>query len=43
MIRHSNTQSNILVNDMGEAQLTDFGLSRVLEFSGFTTKSVGGT
>ncbi|KIM82575.1 hypothetical protein PILCRDRAFT_7939 [Piloderma croceum F 1598] len=42
----SNTRrsaSNILVNDEHEACLTDFGLARILETSGFTTKSVGGT
>jgi serine/threonine protein kinase len=31
------------VNDEGEACITDFGLARILEASGFTTKSVGGT
>lgn len=36
-------QSNILVSDEGRACLTDFGLSRILEATGFTTKSVGGT
>ncbi|TFK44943.1 kinase-like domain-containing protein [Crucibulum laeve] len=35
--------SNILVNDQQQATLTDFGLSRMLETSGFTTKTVGGT
>lgn len=31
------------MNDEHEACLTDFGLARILETSGFTTKSVGGT
>jgi serine/threonine protein kinase len=31
------------VNDEFDACITDFGLSRILEVSGFTTKSVGGT
>jgi serine/threonine protein kinase len=31
------------VNDDGEASIADFGLSRILETSGFTTKSVAGT
>ena len=31
------------MNDKHEACLADFGLSRVLGESGFTTKSVGGT
>jgi len=35
--------SNILVNDEYEACITDFGLSRVLGESGFTTKSICGT
>ncbi|TEB37673.1 kinase-like protein [Coprinellus micaceus] len=35
--------SNILVNDDGHACLADFGLSRILEVRGFTTKSSGGT
>ncbi|KIJ65968.1 hypothetical protein HYDPIDRAFT_110083 [Hydnomerulius pinastri MD-312] len=34
---------NILINDEGQAVLADFGLSRVLEVTGFTTKSVPGT
>ncbi len=36
-------QSNVLVNDNGKACLSDFGLGRLLEVSGFTTKQVGGT
>jgi serine/threonine protein kinase len=36
-------QSNILVNDKNEASIADFGLSRILETSGFTTKSIAGT
>ena len=36
-------QSNILINDSGEASLADFGLSRILEKSGFTTKTTSGT
>jgi len=35
--------SNILVNDEHEACIADFGLSRILGESGFTTKSVAGT
>ncbi|PFH52168.1 hypothetical protein AMATHDRAFT_122967, partial [Amanita thiersii Skay4041] len=35
--------SNILVNDKDEACLTDFGFSRMLESTGFTTKNLGGT
>jgi len=31
------------VNDEREARIADFGLSRILGESGFTTKSVGGT
>ncbi|KZT21083.1 kinase-like protein [Neolentinus lepideus HHB14362 ss-1] len=34
--------NNILINDAGQATLCDFGLSRILETSGFTTKSIGG-
>jgi len=34
---------NILINDGGQAALTDFGLSIVLEMSGFTTKNTPGT
>lgn len=34
---------NILIDKYGKAVLTDFGLSRVLGESGFTTKNVGGT
>lgn len=36
-------QSNVLVNDERRACISDFGLSRILEVTGFTTKSVGGT
>jgi len=36
-------QFNILVNDEHKACISDFGLSRILEASGFTTTSVGGT
>jgi len=36
-------QSNILVNDDQDACISDFGLSRILEVTGFTTTSVGGT
>jgi serine/threonine protein kinase len=32
-----------LINDKHEASITDFGLSRILETSGFTTKNVAGT
>jgi serine/threonine protein kinase len=35
--------SNILINDNGEASLTDFGLSIILQTSGFTTKTASGT
>ena len=31
------------MNDQHEVRITDFGLSRILGESGFTTKSVGGT
>ncbi|KAI9568867.1 kinase-like domain-containing protein [Boletus coccyginus] len=34
---------NILISDGGQAALTDFGLSIVLEMSGFTTKNTPGT
>lgn len=37
------TQSNILINDNLEASLTDFGLSRILQKSGFTTKTGAGS
>ena len=36
-------QTNILINDKLEASITDFGLSRILETSGFTTNSAAGT
>jgi serine/threonine protein kinase len=36
-------QSNILIDDNGGANITDFGLSRILEASGFTTKTAAGT
>lgn len=35
--------TNILMNDRLEASLTDFGLSRILEMSGFTTKTMSVT
>lgn len=35
--------ANVLINDEGEACLSDFGLSRILLASGFTTKSYSGT
>ncbi|KAH7909351.1 kinase-like domain-containing protein [Hygrophoropsis aurantiaca] len=35
--------SNILINDRGKACITDFGLSRILETAGFTTKNLKGT
>ncbi|KAF8680700.1 hypothetical protein AX14_004496 [Amanita brunnescens Koide BX004] len=35
--------SNVLINDNGRACLSDFGLGRLMEVSGFTTKQVGGT
>jgi serine/threonine protein kinase len=34
-------QNNILVNDKGEASITDFGLSRVIDKTGFSTVSSG--
>jgi len=34
---------NVLVNDQGEASVVDFGLSRILETPGFTTKTESGT
>jgi serine/threonine protein kinase len=36
-------QSNILINDNGEASLSDYGLSRILEISGFTTNTQSAT
>ena len=30
---------NILINDKGEASLIDFGVARILQTSGFTTKT----
>jgi serine/threonine protein kinase len=33
----------VLINDKGEACLTDFGLSRMLGVSGFTTKTGSAT
>jgi serine/threonine protein kinase len=36
-------QGNILIDDDGRVVLSDFGLSRVLEVSGFTTKDTPGT
>jgi len=35
--------SNILINNEGEASISDFGLARILNASGFTTKSASGT
>jgi len=35
--------TNILINDNLEASLSDFGLSRILEVSGFTTTTASGT
>jgi serine/threonine protein kinase len=32
-----NLQKNILINDNGEACITDFGVARAVECSGFTT------
>lgn len=37
------TQSNILINDNHQASLADFGLSRILQETGFTTKTLLGT
>ena len=36
-------KSNILIDDDGNARLADFGLSRVLEKTGLTTKSIAGS
>lgn len=36
-------QVNVLISDDGAACLSDFGLSRILQTSGFTTKNVAGT
>jgi len=35
--------TNVLVNNEHQACIADFGLSRILGASGFTTKSIGGT
>jgi serine/threonine protein kinase len=37
------SKTNILVNDKGEALLCDFGLARLLEYSGCTTDNIVGT
>ena len=37
------SKSNVLIDDNGNARLSDFGLSRVLESTGLTTKSMDGT
>ena len=36
-------KTNVLINDSGEASLADFGTSRILRTSGYTTKNVSGT
>jgi len=36
-------KGNILINDIGDANLCDYGLSRILEVSGFTTKTQSAT
>jgi serine/threonine protein kinase len=40
---NNTTQENILVNDDLEATLTDFGISRILQISGFTMTTTAGT
>jgi len=35
--------NNILINDLGEASIIDFGLSRILQASGFTTQTMSGS
>lgn len=37
------SKSNVLIDDDGNARLSDFGLSRVLESTGLTTKSIAGS
>ena len=36
-------QSNVLINDKGEASLADFGTAIILQKSGFTTRTTAGT
>lgn len=43
MIHGDIKAANILINDEGQACLTDFGLSRILQTTGFTTKTPTGT
>lgn len=36
-------KANILINDLGNACLADFGISRIFDVKGFTTKNTSGT
>ena len=36
-------KTNIMIDEEGNARLTDFGISRMLDARGTTTKTIGGT